>query len=100
MGANAKKLGITSFFSPNHTNFFSHSQTYDVIFFFKLSSSNNKQYGVAKKIRLKINYTNHDNFFFQTKKSPDRLDRAPNSSTYYSFFLRFDFSDFHEWVKK
>ena len=25
-------------------------------------------------------------FFFQTKKSPDRLDRAPNSSTYYSFF--------------
>ena len=87
MGANAKKLGITSFFSPNHTNFFSHSQTYDVIFFFKLSSSNNKQYGVAKKIRLKINYTNHDNFFFQTKKSPDRLDRAPNSSTYYySFF--------------
>jgi hypothetical protein len=66
----------TSFLIPQSHEFF-HTHKHMMLFFFKLSSSNNKQYGVVKKIRLKINYTNHDNFFFQTKKSPDRLDRAP-----------------------
>lgn len=70
MGANAKKLD-TSFFPPITRIFFTRTNIH-MMLFFKLS--NNKQYTVAKKIRLKINYTN-DNF--SQKKSPD------SSSTYF-----------------